>query len=64
MVAAQALDGAGGDAALPQADEPEAGDAAVGEEAQFFVGDLVEAVDVAADIFSRAARARRRCFLR
>jgi hypothetical protein len=47
-VAAQALDGARGDAALPQADEPEAGDAALGEQAQLFVGDLVEAVDVAA----------------
>ena len=33
--------------ALPQADEPEAGDAAVGEQAEFFVGDLVEAMDVA-----------------
>ena len=40
-----------GDAALPQADEPEAGDAAVGEEVELFVGDLVEAVDVAAVFF-------------
>ena len=47
VVAAQALDGARGDAALPQADEPEAGDAAVGEQVELFVGDLVEAVDVA-----------------
>ena len=47
VVAAQALDGARRDAALPQADEPEAGDAAVGEQVEFFVGDLVEAMDVA-----------------
>ncbi len=40
-----------GDAALPQADEPEAGDAAVGEQAQLFVGDLVEAMDVALVFF-------------
>ncbi len=48
VVAAQALDGPRGDASLPQADQPEAGDAAVGEQVQLFVGDLVEAMDVAA----------------
>ena len=47
MVAAQALDGARGYRAFPKADEPEAGDAAVGEQMKLFVGDLVEAVDVA-----------------
>jgi hypothetical protein len=61
VLAAQALDGLRGDAALPEADEPEAGDAAVGEQLQLFVGDLVEAVDVAAGTFWRAVRARRRC---
>ena len=47
MVAAQALDGARCDAALPQADEPQSGDAARGQQLQLLVGDLVEAVDVA-----------------
>ena len=46
-VAAEALDGLGGSAALPKADEPEAGDAAVGEGLELLGGDLVEAVDVA-----------------
>ena len=47
-VSAQALDGARGDAALPQADQPESGDAAVGEQAELFVGNVIEAMDVAA----------------
>ena len=47
MVSAQALDGARGDAALPEADEPEAGDAAVGEQMKLLVRNLVEAMDVA-----------------
>ena len=45
-VSAQALDGARGDASLPQADQPEPGDAAVGEQAELFVGDVFEAMDV------------------
>jgi hypothetical protein len=51
VVAAQALDGLGCGGALPKADEPEASDAAMGEEAELFVGDLVEAEDVAAIFF-------------
>ncbi len=46
-LSAQALDGARGDAALPESDEPEGVDAALGEQLQLFVGDLVEALDVA-----------------
>ena len=48
LVAAELLDGFGGAAALPDADEPERIDAAVGERGQLFVGNLVEAADVPA----------------
>ena len=47
LVAAQPLDGARCDRALPEADEPQAGDAAAGEQTQLLVGDLVQAMDVA-----------------
>ena len=49
VVAAELLDGLGGAAAFPDADEPERVHAAVGEGLELFVGDLVEAADVAAD---------------
>ena len=48
LVAAELLDGLGGAAALPHADEPERVDAAARERGQLFVGNLVEAADVAA----------------
>ena len=48
LIAAELLDGLGGAAALPNADEPERIDAAVREVGEIFVGDLVEAADVAA----------------
>ena len=48
VVAAKLLDGFGGAAALPDADEPERVDAAMSERCQFFVGNFVEAADVAA----------------
>ena len=44
-MAAEALDGLRGAAALPEADEPEAVHAAVAEGVEFFVGNLVEAGD-------------------
>ena len=46
-VAAQQLDPLRGRAALPDADQPESGEAPAGQLLQFFVGDLVQPVDVA-----------------
>ena len=48
VVAAELLDGSRGAAALPHADEPERIDAAMSEGRQLFVGNFVEAADVAA----------------
>ena len=48
LIAAELLDGAGGAAALPNADEPERIDAVVRDLGEIFVGDLVKAADVAA----------------
>ena len=51
LVAAQALDGARCNAALPEADEPQSSDAARGQQLQLLVGDLVQAMDVAQIFF-------------
>ncbi len=48
LVAAQQLDGFRGAAAFPDADQPQRIHAAIGERLELFVGDLVEAADVAA----------------
>ena len=48
LVAAHPLDPLARDGALPQADEPQAGDAPAGERVELLVGDGVEHPDVAA----------------
>ena len=48
VVAAELLDGLRGGASFPHADEPERVDAVPGQAAQLFVGNLVQAIDVAA----------------
>lgn len=50
-VSAEALDGARCDASLPQADQPEPGDSTVGEQAELFIGNVFEAMDVTSVFF-------------
>ena len=51
-VSAELLDGFGGAAALPDADEPKRVEPATGERSQLLVGNLVEPVNVAAVLFA------------